>query len=213
MKIAVFYHCLLSARHRPIPEEYALEMVMGQMSALQISDLAEHADVIRVHVNGTPEETAIVASVCDPKARVICNGSAANSELPTLVELRKWASENPSAAILYHHTKGISTPQMADRWRERMERFMVWNWQDCIERLQNGTDAVGCHWLTPEANPGSITSPFFGGNFWWANSNYVNRLPLPATDTWENRYEAESWIGRGNPRPTIFDPSPGWPTL
>ena len=213
MKVAVFYHCLLSARNRPIPEEYAMNLVMEQMSALIVCGLAEAATELKVYVNGTPEETAVIASVCDPKTQLICNGTEANTEIPTLVQLREWATQNPDAAILYHHTKGVSTPNQADKWRLRMEAFMVWNWLDCVDRLQNGVDAVGCHWLTPEGNPGTISSPFFGGNFWWAKSEYVSRLPQLPPDTWENRYEAESWIGRGNPRPRIFDPSPGWPTL
>jgi hypothetical protein len=213
MNIAVFYHCLLSARHRSIPEEYALDMVMEQMSALNVSGLADAAAHISVFVNGSAEETAIVASVCDPRAVVLSHGAESNSEIPTLIEVRKWATSYPGSAILYHHTKGVSTPKMADNWRHRMETFMVWNWRDCVDRLQTNCDAVGCHWLTPESNPGAISSPFFGGNFWWARSEYVARLPLLPGDTWENRYEAESWIGRGNPRPRIFDPSPGWPTL
>lgn len=210
MKIAVFYHCLLSSKHRPIPEETAINLICDQMAALEVSGLAEAANDIYVHVNGSAEDASIIASVCSDKSHVILNDTS-NSEIPTLVDLHKWATDNPHCAVLYHHTKGVSTPG-ADRWRKRMENHMVWNWKDCVQRL-GMYEAVGCHWLTPEQNPGSVTSPFFGGNFWWARSEYVSRLPLLPPDTWENRYEAESWIGRGIPRPTIFDPSPGWPTL
>lgn len=213
MKIAVFYHCLLSAKHRAIEEPYAMNLIMEQMSAVIISGLGDQASDLFVHVNGTEDEAAIVASVCHDHAKVICNGTECNSEIPTLVHVRQWAEANPGAAILYHHTKGVSTPRQADNWRLRMEGFMVWNWQDCVDRLKSGVEAVGCHWLTPEGNPGTITSPFFGGNFWWAISDYVKRLPALPPDTWENRYHAESWIGRGQPRPRIYDPSPGWPKL
>jgi len=212
--IAVFYHCLISARHRVIPEDYAMEMVMSQMTAMMVSGLMEAASEVNVYVNGSPSEAAVISAVCDPKAKVLCNGVEANSEIPTMAEVHKWAVAHPKSLVLYHHTKGVSTPHQADRWRERMERYMIWNWKDCVDLLlHQGFDAVGCHWLTPEANPGAIASPFFGGNFWWAKSDYIARLPALPTDTWENRYEAESWIGRGTPRPKIYDPSPGWPTL
>lgn len=213
MKICVFYHCLLSAKHRVIPEDYALDMIMNQMSALMASGLSDAAAEVKIHVNGSFEETLIVQSVCPEKAQMYTNGSDCNSEIPTLIHVRQWCQANPGCAVLYHHTKGVSTPHMADGWRQRMETFMVWNWQNCLVQLQQGKEAVGCHWLTPEANPGTISSPFFGGNFWWANSGYINRLPALPVDTWENRYEAESWIGRGAPRPIVFDPSPGWPSL
>jgi hypothetical protein len=197
-----------------IEEPYALDILTEQMSALSVSGLAAAANEIHVCVNGSEEEIAIVASVAPESASVTGNGTNCNSEIPSLVKLRAWAKDHPGWAVLYHHPKSVSTPRMADNWRKRMEGLLIWDWKYCVSVLESGMEAVGCHWLTPEKyGSGVIGSPFFGGNFWWARSDYVNRLPELPPDTWANRYEAETWIGRGNPRPKIEDRSPGWPAL
>ena len=92
-----------------------------------------------------------------------------------------------------------------------MERMTVWAWRTCVADLANGTDACGCHWLTPEQFPKLVKSPFFGGTFWWAKASYLKTLPQFPAATWANRFEAENWIGRGNPRPRVKDYLPGWP--
>ena len=75
-----------------------------------------------------------------------------------------------------------------------------------------GFDAVGCHWLTaeqfsswaPQEFPDG--TPFFGGNFWIARCDYLRTLPEPST---RSRFDAERWIGLGDPR--VLDLNPGWP--
>jgi len=214
MNIAVFYHALLSATNRVIEEDYALDILITQMSALWVSGLASAAKEIHICVNGSAEEVSIVASVAPEGSKISCNGAACNSEIPSLVKLQEWAKEHPDWAVLYHHPKSVSTPRQADNWRKRMEGLLIWDWRYCVRGLESGLEAVGCHWLTPEQHGAHvIASPFFGGNFWWARSDYINRLPNLPPDTWANRYEAETWIGRGNPRPKIEDRSPGWPSL
>lgn len=213
MRIAIFYHALMSATDRPIDEDYALDIIINQISAMQVSGLTEAANEIHFHINGNDDEREILATISPEKAKVVSNGPNRHSEIPTLYELQMWSKAHPGWAVLYHHTKGVSTKNMADNWRRRMETHLVWNWEGCVDYLKKGYDAVGCHWLTPEAHPGRIATPFFGGNMWWANTNYINRLPPLPEDTWNNRYMAEEWIGKGNPRPKIHDPSPGWPAL
>lgn len=127
----------------------------------------------------------------------------------TLNEVRRWAQRQDSeCAVLYAHTKGayhgdeINTP-----WRQSMTRHLVGGWRQCVELLSD-YDAVGCHWLTPQEWPGAVTSPFFGGNFWWARASYLAGLPPLESD---NRHDAEIWIGLGAPR--VHDLMPGWPSL
>ena len=116
--------------------------------------------------------------------------------------------------VLYHHTKGVTHPTetFLRAWRRRMEKAVVWGWRDCVAELDNGADACGVHWLTPETFPTLVHNfPFFGGTFWFANTNFLMTLPpLPAA-TWANRFEAEKWIGRGPARPRVKDYYPGWP--
>lgn len=108
--------------------------------------------------------------------------------------------------VLYTHTKGASDPSPINiGWRRAMTQQVVNQWRDCVWQLSE-VDAVGCHWLTPEQYPGMVTTPFFGGNFWWANADYLRRLPAPLEN---DRWDAERWIGLADPR--VVDLIPGWP--
>jgi len=117
------------------------------------------------------------------------------------------------AAVLYAHTKGARDNSAWNTdWRRSMTFHTVTSWRHALYLLSDpGIDTVGCHWLTPEQhhNPPDyiVTSPFYGGNFWWAKASYLRELP-PVQD--ERRYQAEEWIGLGAPR--AADLLPGWPT-
>lgn len=104
-------------------------------------------------------------------------------------------------AVLYCHSKGSSDPSPINiAWRRSMTMECVVDWRRPVLMLKNN-DAVGPHWLTYDK------IPFFGGNFWWANAQYLLSLPLIEE---ENRWNAESWIGMGE-NPRIYDLKPGHP--
>lgn len=117
--------------------------------------------------------------------------------------------------VLYAHTKGATADyntsyrSFIDAWRRSMTYHTVLDWKTCVADLDE-VDAVGSHWLTPEQNYGHVTidTKFFAGTFWWANADYLFTLP---DFTYINRFEAESWIGYGNP--TIRDKKPGYPSF
>ena len=209
MKIAIWYHCVLSGPRIP-NGDHAIAILSEQMHALKRSQLAAAADSFTVAINGNDSDALTLCSLAPEKAGLVIN-SGGQSEIPTLVHLR--ARLQPGWAIFYHHLKGVSHPGEAayDNWRHRMEEVCVWNWKQCVIDLGRGYDAVGCHWLTPEKFPGAVTSPFFGGTFWWARSEYLMQLPPLPPDSFENRYHAEGWIGTRRPYPTVMDYIPGWP--
>lgn len=134
-------------------------------------------------------------------------------EQVTLTALRNFArSHLQDMAILYAHTKGAhDNTEWNAAWRRSMTRRIVSDWPNCVRQLGR-YELVGCHWLDPEryhTPPYDVASPFFGGNFWWALSNYVRRLPpLDAKGT---RHDAETWIGLRSPR--VLDLLPGWPSM
>lgn len=212
MPIAVFYHCLLSSKHRDIQPDYAFNLISTQMGALRNSGLSDAAQLVHIGVNGSSSDAMAVACLAPEKAAVVHHGQDATTEIPTLNVLRAFAKDHPGWAVLYHHSKGVSTPNQADGWRRRMENVCVWGWNECVKALDRGADAAGAHWLTPERFPGVIQTPFFGGTFWFAKSDYINTLPPLPDPTWENRYEAETWIGKGPRRPRVVDFYPGWPS-
>lgn len=209
--IAVFYHCVLFGGNRNINAHYAMGIIEGQMDLFRRSGLHDAASAFFVGVNGTEADAMAIKMICGKKAALTCHGRDASTEIPTMQMIRDWVPGHPSWNVLYFHPKGVSTPNRAIRWRKTMEHFLVEKWQDCVKILDSGKDACGCHWLTPEKYGSHIGSPFFGGTFWWATAKYLSRLPKLPPDLWKHRYEAEVWIGKGKPRPSVTDFKPGWP--
>jgi hypothetical protein len=114
----------------------------------------------------------------------------------------------PPGLILYAHSKGAADPSKINvAWRRSMIHDVVDRWRQVVVKFADPElDAAGPHWLTPEEFPEMVTSPFFGGNFWWATATYLNSL---APCSMESRHEAEAWIGRADP--VVADLRPGWP--
>jgi hypothetical protein len=212
-KIAVWYHCLISGGSVPINTDFALNIIAEQMHALEQSGLARAAQEFVFAVNGDETDGLAASSLAPAKAKLVCHGKGVTSEIPTMNLIRAWLLGHEDWYVLYHHSKGVTHPgrEAFAVWRRRMQHVCVENWQPCVASLDAGYDAAGAHWLTPEQFPGAVTSPFFGGTFWWSTAKYLSQLPpLPAA-TWANRMEAESWIGRRRPYPKVRDFLPGWP--
>ena len=113
-------------------------------------------------------------------------------ETNTMKWIRDYAKDNPDDYVLYFHTKGISKFSRAtEDWRRYMEYFCVENWRECIEKLDDGYDCCGVMWNT---NTPIGTHPHFSGNFWWANTSYINTLDHNYLEMkW--RFYREFWIG------------------
>lgn len=104
--------------------------------------------------------------------------------------------------ILYAHTKGThSDTPFNHAWRRAMTKYVVEDW-GLMYSLMNGlnddlgTDVAGVCWIPRQAewSPG-----FFAGNFWLATASYLRTLPDPLHQQ-SNRFEAERWIGLGEPK-------------
>ncbi|NVO07287.1 MAG: hypothetical protein HXX19_15830 [Rhodoferax sp.] len=134
-------------------------------------------------------------------------------EYPTLDALQKHInSESKDFNVLYIHLKGVSKPNNINitHWRRFMTWALIERWQECVNKLEE-YDCAGCNW---ELNPW----PHFSGNFWWATSNYLRKLPKlqdPYASIRENstmfkrhdagglpvwKFDYEAWIGSKSPR-------------
>ena len=110
-------------------------------------------------------------------------------EIPTLNLIRVFSKFNPEAKILYVHSKGVThddytMPKIKD-WVDYMLFFLVDNHKICLDLLDN-YDTVGCNLLQ---NP----AKHYSGNFWWANSSWIQKLSKVSGD----RHQAEWWICSG----------------
>jgi hypothetical protein len=181
------------------------------MVELQTSGLTDEAAEVHVGVNGTDEDLVEVEFMV-PVRTILFHNENGVSEIPTINRLREWLPGHEDWYVCYHHGKCCTrNDETCAKWRRAMQNAVITNWRQCVADLDAGAEAVGCHWLTPEAYPGLVGSPYFAGTFWWATARFLLTLPPLPKATWENRYYAESWIGSGPARPKVKDYKPGWP--
>lgn len=185
--IATFYHCWLGER------DQGVAILAEQMQALQSSGLADECG--EIHLCGSGGDILLASALCPEKTQLENLGREVASEIPTIALLQQWSQGHDGDQVLYFHAKGASHPgDPYAKWRRCMNRAVIWNWRECVRALQAGFDTAGAHWMTSRRFPMMPPNQrYWGGNFWWANTRYLNTLP--PVDSF-SRYEAEIWIGR-----------------
>lgn len=180
-----------------IPEQY---------KKLKDSGLYDASKKIIVGFVGGEEhlDELTVPILHDPKFEVFTTNNREDFEYPTLARAWKEATESKEPFLAYYfHTKGASsaacsTNSAANYWRKYMEYFIIERWQKCTDMLQMN-DVCGVEW---ELNN------HFSGNFWWATSEYLRKLPN-GYEFWEayktNRGPAEFYIGISRPKVHCFN--------
>jgi len=97
--------------------------------------------------------------------------------------------------ILYIHTKGVTTPnnECIDDWRKYMLYFNVEKHTEALKYLEE-YDTYGVD-LVDEP------TKHYSGNFWWANTEHINKLPSIDEISDKNakailtvRHNAEFWL-------------------
>lgn len=114
------------------------------------------------------------------------------SEGKTLSDIKEFCKTLPeNVAIGYIHTKGITAfkflppygcnfekYKVYKSWRHLLNKCVLEEWKDAHNHINNmGYDTSGAY-LTKEP------TLHYSGNFWWAQSNFINKLPDPADNTW-----------------------------
>eukprot|EP00981_Chlorochromonas_danica_P002730 scaffold537_cov180-Ochromonas_danica.AAC.35 len=127
-------------------------------------------------------------------------------ELPSINLLHRFAChierQGKGAQILYLHTKGISYTQPrpgVEDWKDLMLYFLLQRHKESFHILKSEAfDVVGAMLLQD-----MFGRYYFGGNYWWATTNYLARLkPLNYSST---KYAAEYWL-LGSPSVRIYAP-------
>jgi len=213
--IAIFHHSRVSGGEPCIDFNHAIGIVAEQVIAMRESGLTAAASEIHFGVNGGESDAMAVAALAPDKAKIIVHPDGAKGEHPTLRAMQLWAKDHPGWYCYYAHGKGSTKPGDAfwAAWRRCLERTCVHNWRQCVAELDAGYESVSCHWLTPQQYPGSVLSPFWGGNLYWVTSDFFATLPLiePTAKDRPAFYDAESLIGRGPRPPRVMDHGHHWP--
>lgn len=106
--------------------------------------------------------------------------------------------------VLYIHSKGYTsqTPQVSC-WRQILNHYCIEEWTTALKKLHDH-DVVGVKDAVCEPH-------MVSGNFWWANNEFIRRLPRPLESelyqTRESfypggpdyRYSFEDWLWSGKP--------------
>lgn len=71
-----------------------------------------------------------------------------------------------------------------------MNHFNITLWEDCVDYLDEGYDAVGVKYI----DESSGFKRHFSGNFWWASAQHIATLPKIEHLNKKDRYEAEMWL-------------------
>jgi len=128
-------------------------------------------------------------------------------EFPSIRKIQALArslKDEPSEAVLYFHTKGVSRPgdPGIHWWRWTMNACVLNRWRDCLADLETH-DVAGVAW---NSHPGH----HFCGNFWWARTDYLIKLEDfdkykdhgnfgwndNRGEVFRKRYAAELWISQ-----------------
>ena len=114
-------------------------------------------------------------------------------------------SKNKDACIYYFHSKGVTYHgrndlqkdlakriKLGEEWRYMMEYFNFDNWKVAYNVLKT-YDTYGCR-LNDEYFPLWNREKYYAGNFWWANTQWINRLSPIEKEKKDNRWYAELWL-------------------
>jgi hypothetical protein len=202
MKLKVFYHIVDLPGWQEIFHE--------QINELKSSGLADIAE-IRLCCNFDAASFADVQKEYSNEKNFIWSfdqNDPRDYESPTLRQLYLAAQEEDFYA-LYLHMKGVSyvgtgKEQSGKNWRHLLNYWNISRWRDCVAKLDEGFDHVGCQLS-------SIFVNHFSGNIWWVKSGFVRQCrPFPVHH--ENNFVAqlphggrckfddEFWLGSHNPK-------------
>lgn len=162
-----------------------------------------------------------------PDSEIIHANSKEDLLDETLTLERLWSRVQDSQATLYFHSKGVTAinkffntnnkmlfcEEFRDKlprwlintvqWRKFLEWGVLEKYQTCLNLLYT-CDTAG-------VNFGPWPSPHYSGNFWWANNDYIRKLPNPRDTVWfkslgdrypdvrgaPRRMMGELWLGSG----------------
>lgn len=186
-KLYVFYHIFADGKWQEPVSEF--------LKAYKRWGLIKQIGVLRVGVVGSEvNQTQVIQYLINEQISFeVVARALAGDEQVTQLKLHEFALNN-DGYVLYTHTKGASRQDgVNELWRRSMYYYNVGQWELAVQKLDEGFDAVGQHWMFPtKAHPEHVGSPFFGGTTWWTSLEHIRKIGPPPMGS---RYHAEGWIG------------------
>lgn len=204
----IFYHIFLYDKINPIVKEQ-LDLLISngliEQSELYVTIMDDYKGIYKLNENNL--------NIINRYAKEIYKVNENLYEFFTIEKLYELSTLN-EGNYLYIHTKGctrvndqdgiinlINLPgkyyysyKNIENWRQIMNHFTIEQFEICNQYLNNGFDLAGCNYY--KRNDITSSTAHYSGNFWWASSNFIKKLPNPNEYIGTNRLHAESWIGR-----------------
>jgi len=188
MKNIIYFHVATIGEYQEIFDEIYTQFVE--------SNLIDNVETINLCIVGQGDLNVQL----NDKIRIYQDSDINSGEFFTLDKIKFFSDySEENYKILYIHTKGVTTPdnQCIIDWRKYMTYFNVCQYQKCFDLLDE-YDSCGVDLVNDPAL-------HYSGNFWWANSSYIKKLPtineikFPKTPPILSiRHNCEFWIGMGN---------------
>ena len=199
MRTLGFYHVYLVNHWQ--------EIVMEQIVKIMRSGLYDQSTVIHIGCLGRDEEVAKLREMLKDHKKFVINFHSAVPDHFEFCTLRLLQDRSRSAEpfyAFYIHTKGVTWPKEKTKayiggtyWRQYMNYYIISRWKECMNRLDAGHDTCGVKLLTKKDMPAFRVH--YSGNFFWCKSTYIRTLPLIEHLRLKDRFQAEFWIGSGDP--------------
>lgn len=164
-KYHIFYHMLYT--------NDCIERFESTFLKIKNSKLYDCIEAINLNIVGNYNSSLYTFN--DPKIKVTTYTNEVNGEMDTIKYLHDYcATIEENTPILYLHGKGVTrgTNQNIKDWIDLMEYFLIERWEECIAKLKD-YDTCGVN-LNSELPSIKL---HYSGNFWWANSDYIKKLP------------------------------------
>jgi len=184
-------YCFIQSCNLENVGTYRLEYLIKRIEESKTIDIFEKIYIVNI---GIPIETTYGSKY------EIINYSTDSSlyEAPAINKIQNFSLQNPNCNILYIHTKGIRyniNDQKENDWINLMLYFLLDKHSDCIQKLNENYDVVGCNYCCKIYH---YIPPHFSGNFWWANTNYLKSLNK-IDESLKERNSSEFWLFRNSP--------------
>jgi hypothetical protein len=157
--------------------------------------LYDATDEIRMIIVNDYENIIYNERFNDEKIKPFYKGNSYIYERATLLHMKENSVKDDSCYYWYVHSKGIShfnTP-IEKNVLDWIKYLLYWNiekWEIAIDALNNDYDTYGCNYSEISVQP------HYSGNFWWAKSEYIKKLPNKIGERYN---DPEFWLCLNNP--------------
>lgn len=182
------------------------ERLVEKISRIYNSGLYDAAKEYRLVVTDVNNERSILEEILSKYPKITLNYYSNNKlyETHAMRVVHELAKNNKSMNILYTQVRGVTnifknfeTREVSETKRqstksyvEMLEYFLIDNWKQCSDKLDEGYHMAGVN---------CVYGIWWGG-MWWANSEYVKNHPEFVFDeNTDSRWKCERWIVISNP--------------